>query len=99
MCNFVKENQCSITKQICPYVYYCNKNQRWMPSKFMPTDCKIKISQDAPPGYYKVCYEKRGNLYISVNGYIEIYKNPYDFIPNFVKLKNKNGKKYIKDWK
>ena len=47
----------------------------------MPINCKVKENAEAPEGYYKVCFEKRGNLYIDVNGHIEIVKNPFDNVP------------------
>lgn len=65
----------------------------------MPINCKVKENAEAPEGYYKVCFEKRGNLYIDVNGYIEIVKNPFDNVPLYVKvIKLKNGKFKLKKY-
>lgn len=63
----------------------------------MPTNCKVKKQQEIPEGYYRVCFEKRGNLYIDYNGHIEIIHNPFDSIPLFVKvIKLKSGKWRLK---
>ena len=92
MCNYINNNQCMITKESCPYMYYCTKEAKWKPNKAMSSNCKIKQKTDIPEGYYKVCFEKRGNLYIDMNGHIEIIQNPFDDIPLYVKaIKLKNG--------
>ena len=65
----------------------------------MPINCKVKENAEAPEGYYKVCFEKRGNLYIDINGHIEIVKNPFDNVPLYVKvIKLKNGKFKLKKY-
>ena len=49
---------------------------------------------------YQVCFERRGKLYIDVNGVIEIIQNPYDFTPLYVKMnKLKSGVWKIKSAK
>ena len=96
MCKYiVDKNICSILKQNCPYVFFCTKVNEWRELKTMPKNCKIKNQAETPQGYYKVCFEKRGNLYVDMNGHIEIIPNPFDEIPLYVKatkLKNGNWK-------
>ena len=63
----------------------------------MPENCKVKKDIEAPEGYYKVCFEKRGNLYVDMNGHVEIIPNPFDEVPIYVKAyKLKNGNWKIK---
>ena len=58
----------------------------------MPINCKVKDKAEIPEGYYKVCFEKRGSLYIDMNGHVEIIPNPFDDVPLYVKAtKLKNG--------
>lgn len=100
MCNFIQnEKECSILKKQCPYVYFCNKQKEWKQMSSMPANCKIKRNIEVPLGYYKVCFEKRGNLYIDVNGHIEIISNPFNIVPLYVKIiKTKNGKQRLKQY-
>lgn len=99
MCNLVLENICSITKNICPYMYFCNKTKSWKPLKSMPAICKIKKEQDIPNGYYKVCFERHNNLYINIDGNIQIIPNPFNDVPLYVKaIKLKNGKWRLKKY-
>ena len=97
MCNYVviEEGKCKITKDICPYLYFCNKIKSYKPNASMPSNCKVKQNFEVPNGYYKVCFEKKGNLYVEVDGYIRIVANPYDTTPQYVKVyKTKAG-----EWK
>ena len=69
----------------------------------MPKNCKIKQQNNIPEGYYKVWFEKRGNLYVDLNGHIEIIPNPFEEVPLYVKVfKLRNGswklKKYEGWW-
>ena len=100
MCNYIiNNNVCKILNKNCPYMYFCNKENIWKPSLSMPKNCKIKQQIEAPQGYYKVYYEKRGNLYIDINGHIEIVQNPFDNVPLYVKAtKLKSGKWRLKQY-
>ena len=100
MCKYiVNENICSILRQNCPYMYFCTKINKWRKSKAMPINCKVKDRVEAPEGYYKVCFEKRGNLYVDINGHIEIISNPFEEIPLYIKAtKLKNGKWRLKKY-
>ena len=65
----------------------------------MPINCKIKDKAEAPEGYYKVCFEKRGNLYVDIEGHTEVIQNPFDIVPLYVKVfKLKNGKRKLKKY-
>lgn len=80
-------------------MYFCTKVNEWRESKAMPTNCKVKDKAEAPEGYYKVCFEKRGNLYVDIEGHIEVIQNPFDVVPLYVKVfKLKNGKRKLKKY-
>ena len=65
----------------------------------MPINCKIKDKAEAPEGYYKVCFGKRGNLYVDIEGHVEVIKNTFDNIPLYVKAtKLKSGKWRLKQY-
>lgn len=101
MCEYVniEEGKCNITKNICPYLYFCNKEKRYKANSSMPSNCKIKQNFEVPNGYYKVCFERKGKLYVSIDGYIEIIPNPFDTVPLYVKAtKLKTGKWRLKKW-
>lgn len=98
MCEYVKENKCSITSQICPYMYYCDKIRSYRPSKYMPTDCKVKKNITVPNGCYKVRQERKGFLYIDYKGVVIKVKNPFDYIPIYVKIrKTKDGEYKLRE--
>lgn len=101
MCNYVniEEGKCKITKNICPYLYFCNKTKSYKPNASMPSNCKIKKNFEVPNGCYKVCFERKGKLYVSIEGHIEIIPNPFDTVPLYVKAtKLKTGKWRLKKW-
>lgn len=101
MCNYVniEDGKCKITKDICPYLYFCNKIKSYKPNASMPSNCKIKQNFEVPNGYYKVCFERKGKLYVSIDGHIEIIPNPFDTVPLYVKAtKLKTGKWRLKKW-
>lgn len=100
MCNYIQDkNKCSILNKQCPYVYFCNKKKEWMGMNNMLMNCKIKVQAEIPDGYYRVCFEKRGNLYVDYNGHIEVIPNPFYNVPLFVNaVKMKNGKWRLKQY-
>lgn len=88
MCNYLKlkENgKCEILDSQCPYTYFCTKVGAWRESKNFPRRCKVMEQIEIPKGYSKVCFEKRGKLYVNVDGVIRIIPNPFDHVPQFVK--------------
>ena len=98
MCNYLKENKCSILNNNCPWVYYCNKKSMWI-FKQEGKNCKVLKGLDVPSGYYLVKFERRGRLYIDINGQIEIIPNPFNDVPLYVKaVKLKNGKWRLKKY-
>lgn len=95
MCENVDLNICKITKQNCPFVYYCYKTNTWKALNSMPKNCKIinkKKEIDLPKGCYPVVFTRKGFLYVEIKGYLYKFKNPFDNIPNYVKLRKTNGK-------
>ena len=101
MCSYanIKEGLCSINNKICPYLYFCRKANCYKASVSMPINCKVKEKLQIPKGYYEVCFERKKNLYIDINGKIEIIENPFDEVPLYVKAtKLKNGKWRLKKY-
>lgn len=97
MCIYTDKSvgKCLKTNSQCPYLYFCTKHNRWKELKNFPEVCKIVEQENIKKGFYKVCFEKRGNLYVEVDGYIRIVANPYDTTPQYVKVyKTKTG-----EWK
>lgn len=94
MCEFVIENRCKITKLICPYMEYCKKLNGYKPLSSMPKSCKqAQIAQKTKPprGFYSVLYARKGCLFIDIKGTVYKFKNPFNHIPEFVKVRKTNG--------
>lgn len=85
MCEHVSGRMCNLTHEECPYTYYCTKSQMWLPSKAMPSICRVKVQAQVPDGYYRVCFERNGNLYVDIDGNISVISNPFDDVPQYVK--------------
>lgn len=49
-----------------------------------------------PKGMNKVRFELKGVLYVEVGDFVYEIKNPYDYIPDFVKIVQVDGEYYIK---
>lgn len=97
MCEYVKQNQCSLTNDICPFVYWCDRLHIWKPSKAMPEICNVKKSHEVPKGYYRVRQERKGYLYVDIDEITYKFKNIFDDVPEYVKVtKTKNGWKLKK---
>lgn len=93
MCDLVVNgNQCSATNEICPYMYYCNTYRTWKPSKNMPDKCNVRRKAKAPEGFSPVRMVRKGKLYIDIDDQTYIFDNPFDYIPDYVKVyKTKTG--------
>lgn len=92
MCEYVVLNKCSLTNNICPFMYFCDKKNIWKPSANMPTNCGVKARAEAPKGYYRVREERKGYLYVDIDNQTYKIKNPFDDIPRYVKaFKTKDG--------
>lgn len=98
MCEYVTNNKCMVTHDVCPYMYYCDKIRAYKPSQSMPTNCKIKEKASVPKGAYKVRDERKGWLYIDYKGITIKVKNPFDNIPLYVHVqKLKNGEYKLRE--
>lgn len=100
MCKYLdlaKEGHCNANGEKCPYVYFCTKRNVWKPLSSMPDVCKIAENFEIPNGYYEVCFQKRGNLYVNIDGHIKIIPNPFEDVPKYVKAYQlKSGKWRVK---
>lgn len=77
--------KCKLSGDICPYVRRCTTNRVWLPLDSMP-HCILEKEKN----HGNVRFEKKGYLYIdTVDGVVKV-KNPFNFVPNNVKvIKNK----------
>lgn len=94
MCEYIDflTGLCKIKNTNCPFVYFCTKAQKYKVLNSIPKNCKIKQDIKIPKGSYKVCFERKGKLYIDINGNIEIVPNPFEDVPLYVKAyKLKDG--------
>lgn len=92
MCEYVEKNQCAISGETCPFMYWCLKRQMFRPLKSMPEDCNVKVSFEIPTGYSRVREERKGYLYVDIDSSTHKIKNPFDDVPMYVKVtKTKNG--------
>lgn len=91
MCEYIKENKCSLQNTVCPFVYWCSKINNYKNTRYM-NDCKIKKRANVPHEYYEVCFSRHGDLYINVKNQTIVIKNIYDDVPNYVKLRKSKGK-------
>lgn len=96
MCNYRKDNICSITNEKCPWVYYCDKVGAWKELSKMPKQCKLSKQVEVPKGYNKVVFERKGFLYVQIDNQTIKFLNPYDYIPEYVKVYKSKGELKIK---
>lgn len=100
MCNYRESTRCIINNSICPWVYWCDKIQGYKESTKMPNKCHVAETYEIPNGYYKVEFERRGYLYVNVDGTTIKILNPFDNIPFVVRMyKTKSGEWKIKKTK
>lgn len=93
-CIYREINMCKRTNNICPWVSWCSKINGWKERAGMEKYCKYLQKKEAPDGYYIVEFEKRGYLYVTVGNETVKIKNPFDLIPEYVRLYKSKG-----DWK
>lgn len=88
MCEYANTNKCTITGDGCPYIYWCDKINNWRELKSKPKVCQIeaRMPKPAPNGYHRVLFSKHGDLYVEDGDHTTIVHNPYDYVPEFVKL-------------
>lgn len=98
MCKYIKEgHKCRITNNVCPYMYYCEKKRTWTALKSMPKKCKVAEKAEIPKGYCRVCFSRKGYLYVDIGNNNYMIKNPFDYVPKFVRVyKTKQGEFKIK---
>ena len=97
MCEYVQYNNCKITNQICPYMYWCDKLQIWRANNYMPKNCKVKETNVVKhKGKYQVREYRKGYLYVDINGITYKLQNLFDFVPDYVDVFKKNGQYQIK---
>ncbi len=91
MCEYVSKNICSITDSVCPFMYFCTKDNAWRANVKMPKDCKVKLSFVAPKGTYLVRMVKGGYLYVDIGDSTYKIKNTLNYTPAYVKVRKVKG--------
>lgn len=90
-------NKCKMTNSQCPFVYYCGKIQAYKELERAKMGCKYMSQIKVPDGYKLVEHERRGYLYINMGNEVIKVLNPFEDIPQFVKVtKTKSGYKLKK---
>lgn len=98
-CNHrVDGNKCQLTNNACVAVYWCAKLSAYKEMTNAKERCKYLNTKDeivVPDGCVKVEFVRRGKLYMNIDGTVRPYENPFDYVPQFVKVKKtKNGYKF-----
>lgn len=91
-CTCVKSNN------ICPFMRRCNMEHKWLPIDAMNT-CNLRLPETEvvlKQGEYLVRFEKNGELYIEIDNYVVVKKNPFDYVPTKVELVRVDNEMYIK---
>ena len=87
-------NQCKAMNSECPFVYYCGRIQAYKELERAKFGCKYMNEVEIPEGYKKVEYERHGYLYVDMGDEVIKIPNPFEDIPQFVKVsKTKTGYK------
>lgn len=94
MCKYLQTNLCLLTKEQCPWVFFCNREQKWKPNRAMPSKCKVKENLEIPEGYCKVVFERHGYLYVNLGTEVKKILNPFNDVPLYVKVKKTKKGKY-----
>lgn len=95
---------CTITNEMCPFQYRCNKINNWCNVDNITRKCTICRNEDdkeyMEQGKYKVLYEKRGKLYIELDYNTSITTpNPFGSdIPKGVDLIKVKDEYYVKGY-
>lgn len=87
MCKYRDGNHCKKTGDTCPWSQWCGKINAYKERSGAQQYCKFLQEEDVPEGYCKVEFERRGYLYITFKNDVIKVQNPFDDIPNFVKVK------------
>lgn len=85
-CIYRDKNNCKKMNNICPWVFWCSKINGWKERAGMEKYCKYLKNKDVPNGYFLVAFEKKGYLYINMEDETIKIKNPFNYIPDFVKI-------------
>ena len=87
-------NQCKAMNSECPFVYYCGRIQAYKELERAKFGCKYMNEVEIPEGCKKVEYERHGYLYVDMGNDVIKIPNPFEDIPQFVKVsKTKTGYK------
>ena len=89
---------CTKSQEMCPFMRRCSIEHDWVPLDSM-NKCTLREPErrvELKQGEYIVRIEKNGDLYIEVEDYVIVKKNPFDDIPEKVELVKVDNEMYIK---
>ena len=90
-------NQCKAMNYEWPFVYYWGRIQAYKELERAKLGCKYMNEVEIPEGYKRVEYERHGYLYVDMGNEVIKIPNPFEDIPQFVKVsKTKTGYKVKK---
>lgn len=94
----VDGNKCQATNGVCVVAYWCSKVSAYKEMSNAKDICKyLRAAMEnvvVPDGCTKVEFVRHGKLYINIDDTVRPYENPFDYIPQYVKIKKtKNGYK------
>ena len=75
----------------------CSVEKRWLPLNTIE-GCRIRTEVDKVgmvDGKYHVVFEKRGKLYVDIEGMVVVVDSPFDATPDKVDVTQVDGKYYI----
>ena len=93
-CIYRNNNMCTVVDNVCPWIYYCGKIGGYKEREGVDKYCMYKkqeVKNNAPDGYYSVNFERKGFLYIAFNDQTLKLANPFDYVPEYVKLYQSKG--------
>ena len=83
--------------EMCPLIRYCSKIKDFINIDAYDKKCKYFIKGETMKREFenKVLFEKKHKLYIEINDTIITVENPFEYIPEFVKLVKVKSEYYV----
>lgn len=90
--------RCQVDNDLCPFVYRCTVEMRWKPLDGMDK-CTNRVKEETlAKDEYRVRFALKGRLFVEIDDFVKEVPNPFDSVPQKVKLVWVDGQPYIKGW-
>jgi hypothetical protein len=88
---------CKKSNDICPFSRFCRTQNKVIPTNSQD-NCLLRTKKEVPEGCCNVRFEKKGKLYVDYEDRVIVVVNPYDIVPDYVKIgiRRKSGEFYVK---